>query len=65
MQKTKRKRGRPGLSIQDVQAACERLQAQGRPVGPTTVRLETGRGSYETITRHLRALGYPGGRTRK
>ncbi len=65
MQKTKRKRGRPGLTLQDVQGACERLQAQGRPIGPTTVRLELSRGSYETITRHLRALGYPGGRTRK
>jgi hypothetical protein len=58
----KRKRtkaGRPGVTLDDVRAACLTLQDQGRVIGPTNVRLELGRGSFATITRHLRTLGYP------
>jgi hypothetical protein len=56
-----RKRGRPGVTLEDVRLACERLKQQGRAVGPTNVRLELGgRGSYQTITAHLRALGFGG-----
>lgn len=55
---TRKKRGRPGVTLEDVRQACEALKAQGRKVGPTNVRLELGRGSFETIGKHLRALGY-------
>lgn len=52
------KRGRKGVTLDDVRLACERLVLQGRAVGPINVRLELGgRGSYETITRHLKTLG--------
>lgn len=54
-------RGRKGITIEDVRAACERLVLQGRTVGPINVRLELGgRGGYGTITRHLETLGYSG-----
>lgn len=57
MKKTSRSRvGRPGVSLDDVSNAAERLTLQGRKVGPVNVRLELGRGSYETIQRHLREL---------
>jgi hypothetical protein len=62
MKKEGRGRGRPGITREDVERACEQLKAQGRFPGPTNVRLELGRGSLESITKHLRALGYPGGR---
>lgn len=55
-----RQRGRKGITIEDVGRACERLDEQGRTVGPTNVRLELGRGSYETIMKFLRALGRAG-----
>lgn len=55
---TPRKRGRPGVTLDDVRLASDALKAQGRVVGPTNVRLELGRGSFETIVKHLRALGY-------
>lgn len=59
MNASPRGRGRPGLTIEDVREACERLKAQGRSIGPTNVRLELGgRGSFQTITKHLRLLGY-------
>lgn len=48
--------GRPGISLDDVMQAAERLRKQGRKVGPVNVRLELGRGSYETIQKHLRRL---------
>lgn len=51
-----RKRGRKGITLEDVRQACERLARQGRLAGPTNVRLELGRGSYETIVKHLRTL---------
>jgi hypothetical protein len=54
----KQGRGRPGVTVEDVSHACEALRQQGRPIGPTTVRLELGRGGYSTIMKHLRTLGY-------
>lgn len=57
MKKTSSSRvGRPGVTFDDVRNAAERLRQQGRKVGPVNVRLELGRGSYETIQRHLRQL---------
>lgn len=53
----KRGRGRPGVTLEDVEQACNALRQQGRAIGPTTVRLELGRGGYGTITKHLRTLG--------
>lgn len=62
----RKKRGRPGLTLEEVLKACEALKTQGRKVGPTNVRLELGRGSFQTIGKHLRALGYaPTLRTRR
>ncbi|MBL0425416.1 DNA-binding protein [Ramlibacter alkalitolerans] len=58
MSEGKRSRGRPGVTEEEVRRACEALMAQGRRIGPTNVRLELGHGSYETIIKHLRALGY-------
>jgi hypothetical protein len=56
---TQRKRGRPGVTLEDVREACKRLTAQGRRIGPTNVRLELGaRGSFRTIVQHLRTLGH-------
>ena len=53
-----RGRGRPGITIQDVEKAVAALQAQGRAIGPTNVRLQLGgRGSRTTITQFLRELG--------
>lgn len=48
--------GRPGLTDIDVARACVSLLKQRRVVTPTNLRLELGRGSYSTITRHLRRL---------
>jgi hypothetical protein len=58
MQEKKRGRGRPGITEEDVRLACEELKAQGRKIGPVVVRLQLGRGGYQTIIRHLRNLGY-------
>jgi hypothetical protein len=56
---TQRKRGRPGVTLEDVDEACKRLAFQGRTIGPTNVRLELGaRGSFRTIVKHLRKLGH-------
>lgn len=55
---TKPRGGRPGITLEEVRAACARLEQQGRFVGAVNVRLELGRGSFTTIQRHLRALGY-------
>jgi hypothetical protein len=56
---TKRRgKGRPGITVEDVERACEALKQQGRVPSPTTVRLELGVGSYASIIKHLRALGY-------
>lgn len=57
MKKKDKKRGRPGITLDDVKAAVESLRRQGRHVGPVNVRLELGRGGYGTITEHLRTLG--------
>lgn len=57
-QRKKRGRGRPGLTEEDVRLACEALKAQGRKIGPVVVRLQLGRGGYDTIIKHLRSLGY-------
>ena len=62
MKKEGRGRGRPGITLEDVRQACEALKQQGRVIGPTNVRLELGRGSLETVTKHLGTLGYPGTR---
>jgi hypothetical protein len=54
------RRGRKGITLEDVRSACERLEQQGRSVGPVNVRLELQRGSYQTIMKYLRALGRAG-----
>ena len=56
--KEKRRVGRPGITLIDVEHACEALIREGRKVGPQNVRLELGRGSYTTIVNFLRLLGY-------
>ena len=56
--RTEDRGGRPGISLDEVRCACERLQRQGRFVGPVNVRLDLGRGSYTTIEEHLRTLGF-------
>lgn len=53
-----RRPGPKGISADDVQRAVLALRQQGRFVGPVNVRLELGKGSYATITRFLRELGY-------
>lgn len=55
--KKEKKRGRPGITLEDVEAAVESLRRQGRRIGPVNVRLELGRGGYGTITEHMRTLG--------
>lgn len=50
------RRGRKGISREDVQRACAALEAEGRRIGPTNVRLELGTGSYGTIVRLLAEL---------
>lgn len=57
MKKEKKKRGRPGITLEDVKEAVESLRRQGRHIGPVNVRLELRRGGYGTITKHLRTLG--------
>ncbi|WP_196304057.1 DNA-binding protein [Ralstonia solanacearum] len=42
--------------MSDVVRACVSLRQQGRRLGPSNVRLELGRGSMTTISRHLRRL---------
>ncbi|WP_181936555.1 DNA-binding protein [Hydrogenophaga borbori] len=59
------RRGRKGITREDVRRACEALNAQGRQIGPTNVRLELGRGSYGTIVRILRELGSVGAGKRR
>ena len=60
-----RGRGRPGITLEDVERAVEALREQGRRIGPTNVRLELGgRGSRTTITAHLRELGLAARRIR-
>jgi hypothetical protein len=59
MPPSKRSRGRPGITQEDVRRACIELQEEGRAVGPRNVRLQLGgRGGYGTIMRHLRDLGF-------
>ncbi|WP_162252956.1 DNA-binding protein [Massilia sp. Root133] len=48
--------GRPGITIVDVARACVALSRQKRRIGPSNVRLELGRGSMTTISRHLHRL---------
>jgi len=59
--------GRPGVTLDDVRAACACLEKQGRVVTAVNVRLELGRGSFTTLQRHLRTLGNvsPGSRPHK
>lgn len=57
----KPEKGRPGplgVSLEEVRKACVQLEREGRFVGPMNVRLQIGRGSFTTIQRHLRDLGY-------
>lgn len=48
--------GRPGITLVDVARACVSLKLQRRSLGPSNVRLELGRGSMTTISRHLQRL---------
>jgi hypothetical protein len=48
--------GRKGITLADVAGACAALVRQKRALGPSNIRLELGRGSFGTITRHLRRL---------
>lgn len=50
--------GRPGITLEQVERAAKELQKQRRHIGPINVRLELGTGSYSTIIRYLRLLGY-------
>ena len=54
--------GRKGITKSDVVRAYVALIKQGRVLGPTNVRLELGRGSYSTISAHLKALAFVDGR---
>lgn len=58
MKKSKPLGGRPGVTLDEVSAACVRLEQAGRIVTTLNVRLELGTGSHTTIQQHLRALGY-------
>lgn len=61
MKSERKGRGRPGITFAEVTEACDRLATQGRAIGPKNVRLELGgRGSYQTIGKHLRTLGHTG-----
>lgn len=48
--------GRKGITSADVVQAYVALLKQGRTPGPTNLRLQLGRGSYTTISQHLRRL---------
>lgn len=48
--------GRKGITSDDVIRAYVALLKQGRKPGPTNLRLELGRGSYTTISQHVRRL---------
>lgn len=48
--------GRKGITSADVVRAYVALLKQGRKPGPTNLRLQLGRGSYTTISQHLRRL---------
>lgn len=50
--------GRPGITIVDVARACVALRQRNRRLGPTNVRLELGKGSMTTISRHLQRLAF-------
>lgn len=50
--------GRKGISRADVVDACISLMKQGRKFGARNVRLQLGRGSMTTISRHLRTLAF-------
>jgi hypothetical protein len=50
--------GRPGITIVDVARACIALEEKSRRLGPTNVRLELGKGSMTTISRHLQRLAF-------
>lgn len=50
--------GRKGITSDDVVRAYVALLKQGRTPGPRNLRLEIGRGSYTTISQHLRRLAF-------
>jgi hypothetical protein len=50
------RRGRPGITRSDVEAAVAALLLQRRTPGPVNIRLELGSGSYSTILRFLRDI---------
>jgi len=56
--KGKKRLGRPGITLAEVELACAALVRQGRKIGPLNVRLELGKGSYSTIISFLRMLGH-------
>lgn len=47
---------RKGITSADVVQAYVALLKQGRTPGPRNLRLQLGRGSYTTISQHLRRL---------
>lgn len=63
MTQRKSRGGRPGVTLEEVRAACNRLEQAGRIVSTLNVRLELGTGSYTTIQQQLRSLGYPSTKT--
>ena len=48
---------RPGVTIEDVIGAASKLREKGRPITTVLVRQTLERGSYNTISNHLRELG--------
>lgn len=48
--------GRKGITSADVVQAYVALLKEGRTPGPRNLRLQLGRGSYTTISQHLRRL---------
>lgn len=48
--------GRKGITCDDVIRAYVALLKQGRTPGPRNLRLELGRGSFTTISQHMRRL---------
>lgn len=51
--------GRKGITSADVVQAYVALLKQGRKPGPINLRLQLGRGSFTTISGHLRRLALP------
>lgn len=56
MSNRKKAGGRPGVTLQQVREASERLARSGYRVSIVNIRYELGTGSYSTLQRHLRTL---------